>query len=71
MQNAYREKVREDPGNQLIGTPEQFYKIRDIKEFEDIVASDLIDTVVDTREELLNWPLLKERLCSQVNKYSS
>lgn len=67
LKTAYQEKIASDPELCFFGDPEQFYRIANLADFAEVVDISKVAVVVDTREELLNWPLVREKLCHQVN----
>lgn len=67
LRKHYQKKILENPNNKLFGEPEQFFRIRNKEEFSDIVDIDKVEVIVDTREELLNWPEIRKRLCNKIN----
>ncbi len=67
IQEEYDRLVKEDPENEVFGKPEDFFKvIDDLSQYEGILNVEMISKLVDTREELVNWPKLRERLIKGV-----
>ncbi len=66
----YEEMVKKDPENKLFGDPKDFYKVRDKNEFSRVINLNKVDTIVDTREELLNWPKVRQRLLDGVYRHT-
>jgi len=69
LREAYRKKIDEDSKNKLFGDAGQFFRIRNKKDFENIVDVSKVDTVVDTHEELLNWPKVRTMLCEKIDRH--
>ena len=63
----YKQKVAEDPRNKLFGEPEDFFRVvQDKDEFKDVIDVSKIAAIVDTREELLNWPMVRAKLRERI-----
>lgn len=67
LRSAYRKKVEQNHELRFFGDPDKFFCLRDLREFSGIVDISKIAAVVDTREELLNWPLLRKNLGEKIN----
>lgn len=72
IKEYYRELVAEDPSNEIFGPPDDFYKILSEAEketYRESINFDIVDTIIDTREELLNWPKLRLKLIDEVTTH--
>ena len=68
LRDHYKQLILDDPDNAIFGSPDHFFLTRDKREFLDVVDIENISEVVDTKEELLNWPKLREELKNMVMK---
>ncbi len=71
IKEYYRTLVAEDPSNKIFGEPDDFYRVltpEEMQQYSETINLSLVDIVVDTREQLLNWPKLRQELISEVSK---
>lgn len=69
IKECYRSLVAEDLSNKVFGDPDNFHHVLsslDMEKYRETINLDIVDTIVDTREELLNWPKLRLTLISEV-----
>lgn len=69
LREEYAQLIADDPKNKVFGEPNQFFKIEDKQGYESIVDTTKVAMVVNTREELLNWPKLRGVLIALVNEH--
>lgn len=72
IRECYRSLVNEDLTNKVFGEPDDFYRILssvEMEKYRDTINLDIVDTIVDTREELVNWPKLRSILIDEANKH--
>lgn len=72
IKDYYRELVAKDPSKKVFGDPDQFCRIlspAEMEKYRDTINLDIVDTIVDTREELLNWPKLRRTLIDKVIRH--
>ena len=68
IKEEYTKMVREDPSCEVFGPPEDIYRILEPHEFETDVEMGKIEMGIETAEELLDWPRLREFLIDQLEK---
>lgn len=56
LKEEYRRLVDMDPTNEVFGHPDDFYRIMDRKEYEDVVDCDKIELGLWTQEHMINLP---------------
>ena len=72
IKECYRSLVAEDSSNQVFGDPDNFHHVLsslEMEKYRETINLDIVDTIVDTREELLNWPKLRSNLIAEVNSH--
>lgn len=72
IQECYRSLVAEDPSNQVFGDPDKFHHVLselEMEKYRETINLNIVDTIVDTREELLNWPKLRSALITEIASY--
>ncbi len=72
IKECYRSLVAEDVSNQVFGDPDNFYHVLsslEMEKYRETINLDIVDTIVDTREELLNWPKLRSTLIAEVKSH--
>ena len=68
IKEEYTTMVREDPSCEVFGPPEDIYRILEPHEFEKDVEMGKIEMGIETAEELLDWPRLREFLIDQLEQ---
>ena len=68
IKEEYAKVVREDPSCEVFGPPEDIYRILEPHEFEKDVEMGKIEMGIETAEELLDWPKLREFLIDQLEQ---
>lgn len=66
LREEYRRKVKEDPDNEVFGSPDNFYNMLSLDEYKDDINPGNISLAIETREQLLDVPQFREYLISQV-----
>lgn len=72
IREYYRSLVKLDPSNKVFGEPDDFHRIlsaEEMTQYRETINLDLVDAIVDTREELLNWPKLRLALINEVSNH--
>ena len=55
--------MTQDPSNKVFGEPDDFHRIlsaTEMEQYRETINLDIVDAIIDTREELLNWPKLRK-----------
>ena len=68
IKQEYTKMVREDPSCEVFGPPKDIYRILQPQEFETDVEMEKIEMGIETAEELLDWPRLREFLIAELEK---
>ena len=68
IKEEYAKMVREDPSCEVFVPPEDIYRILEPHEFEKDVEMGKIEMRIETAEELLDWPKLREFLIDQLEQ---
>ncbi|MDF1758633.1 MAG: FAD-dependent oxidoreductase [Legionellaceae bacterium] len=55
IKEEYKRLVELDPGNEVFGPVQSFYRILDPSEYQDDVNMDIVDIGIETSEHLFNW----------------
>ena len=68
IKQEYAKMVREDPSCEVFGLPKDIYRILDPDEFKADVEMEKIELGIETAEELLDWPRLREFIVDQLER---
>lgn len=68
LQEHYRLLVQKDPENQVIGHPDDFFRILDPEEYREVVDIEKVDVGIETTERLINPALLAQNIFEEVKK---
>lgn len=72
IKDYYRFLVQHDTSNKVFGEPDDFHKIlssSEMQKYRDTINLEIVDAIVDTREELLNWPKLRQVLIDEIKHH--
>ncbi len=69
LKEYYRKLVTKDSKNKVFGEPDDFFIIDDLNKYSHIVDCSKTDTVINTREELINWSKLRSILTKGIEQY--
>lgn len=72
IKEYYRFLVTQDPSNKVFGEPDDFHRIlsaTEMEQYRETINLDIVDAIIDTREELLNWPKLRKILIDEINSH--
>lgn len=62
----YARLVKEDPKNEVFGSPETFYRELDPSEYKDQVNIDIVETAFETNEHLFDWKAFVKDIKSEI-----
>ena len=68
IKDEYTKMVREDPTCEVLGPPDDIYRIMEPHEFEGKVYIEKVAMGIETAEELLDWPRLREYIINQITE---
>ena len=68
IKQEYAKMVRKDPTSEVLGPPDDIYRIMESHEFEENVHIEEVAMGIETAEELLDWPRLREYIINQVTE---
>ena len=68
LQEHYRWLVRKDPANQVLGHPDNFFRILEQDEYKKFVDVDKVDVGIETTERLINPALLSQILFQRIKE---
>ena len=71
IKQEYARMVNEDPSYEVFGPPNDLYRILEPHEFEADVEMGKIELGIETAEELLDWPKLREYIIHQLTRDES
>lgn len=71
IKEEYLRLIKEDPANEVFGSPDKFYRILDPAEYEGLVNPEIVDIGVETAEHLFHWQSfvtdIKEKILNHKN----
>ncbi|MES2677945.1 MAG: FAD-dependent oxidoreductase [Pseudomonadota bacterium] len=65
----YKRLVELDPSNKIFGEVDDFFRVLDLEDYQDVVDVSKMAAVIRTQEKLLNWPNFSQYLLDQVKSY--
>ncbi len=66
LKKEYMRLCKEDSSNRVFGDPEYFFTILNPSEYEGDVSEEKVACGVETAEHLLNWPIFKKFVLSEI-----
>ena len=69
LKEYYKELIKEDSDNAVLGNPENFYRPLAIDEFENHVNKKIVITGFETAEQVLDWPRFKSYMINEVEAH--
>ena len=71
LTKEYAELVKRDRKNELFGSPSQFYRFLEPREYENDINLELVDIAIETHEHLLNWPYFRKFLLDEITTHKN
>jgi hypothetical protein len=68
LKEHYEYLIKIDPANQVLGSPEEFFRILDVSEYEKFVNVENVAVGIETTERLIDPMLLAKILIREVNQ---
>lgn len=68
LQEHYRWLIQKDPKNQVLGHPDDFFRVLKQNEYEQFVNSEYVKVGIETTERLINPALLAQTLFQEVKE---
>ena len=69
IKEQYSKMVNEDPSYEVVGPPENIFRILEPHEFEADVEIGKVHMGIETAEEFLDWPRMREYIVQQLEQH--
>ena len=69
IKEEYSKMVKEDPGYEVVGPPENIFRILEPHEFEADVEIGKVHMGIETAEKFLDWPSMREYIVQQLEHH--
>lgn len=69
LRDCYRQMIQEDSSNEVFGHPDEFFKVLDLKDYEDLVDTERVALALDTVECTLDWVRFRKHLIDQITSH--